>query len=878
MKSQFIDLAVVKEYVREYSDLVTIIEEDVEDISWKQESNGILVACSPFREEDNPSFKVSGDRFKDWGGEQHSGDIFAWVQLWHNLSFTESIEFIADRFELDLSPFKREPTDAERQKSRYLKLNKLAAEFCHDMFRQNVNIRDDYLSRSGFTLSQVEPYQIGYCPSRDVLLDHLSREANITQEEADKLEFVRKDLFNNAIIYPVHNHRGEVIFFYTREIKEESFYKGMRTGHPLHDPSVLYGLHVAKKNLRQNDGRIVVVEGQRDAIALKAVACMTSTLSEKQRDTLKEFKVRSIVICYDNDRTGWMKSLEMVNKPAIVGDAVTLIARPPELDQDPHDLWKEGGNEAVYKMLSKAKLPIEFYVDTKYADIDGNVSVTDQAALLSEINEFLTKISGVQLDMAAAYLAKVLGSTQEAILDYIAEIKIQFSELFNTEAERTLIAHCMLSPAVLSTARSAGIEPESFTLSYYKRFYEAILISHDKVNENYTPQFVLDEAMAKWADSKLPELLPIILEDNWKYKDAAACEIVLNMWRRRSAAEQASRLVSAAQDLSKSFIEIVETHRKNLIVTSSSSKKQARTPIELGKEFMAELEERHKSGSNVIIGHPIPSIPSVNAVLGGIQQHYTVLAGDSGAGKSLFGMNILHDLAIGQRIPTLWIGQEMHSKENTMRLVSIMTGIDNTRIQTGNLTKKEVEKIGEAYTVICNSGYYMAKPMDGHIDEILSIVDEYRWKYDIKVVIWDYIQLITTGPEQQRMSREQIIGHASKIVKNRMVGDMELSTIIIAQLNRDKFSSGQHKIAGSYQITQDCDNFVYIEKKSKKQIAEDGEGKGNRKINIPKRRGGTSDFSAHVKLRIDPGEADLQIEDKSPLSELGKLYSNHVAA
>ena len=879
MKSHFVNIQAVKEYVREHSDLARLIEEDVDGIEFKQEGNGVLVACSPFREEDTPSFKVSGTRFKDWGGQQYSGDIFAWVQIWHNLSFVESIEYVAERFQLELAPFKRDPTPQEIQRARYLQINQEAAVFCHEMLRQNIAVRDDYMSRSGFNLTRIEPYQVGYSPDREVLIDHLSRKFNITQEEIDKLEFNRNDLWKNSIIYPVHNHRGEVLFFYTKEIKDDAVYKGMKTAHPLHDPSVLYGMHVARKKLRENGGRIVVVEGQRDAIALEAAACMTSSLTEKQREFLKEFKINTIIICYDNDRTGWLKSIEMVNKPPVVGDAIILITRPPGLDQDPHELWREHGDEAIYKMLSGAKLPIEFYVNTKYTDFEGRMSITDQETFLSEIKDFLTQITGVQLHMAAAYLARVLNSNQQSILDYVAEIKVQYSALYNVEAERTLVAYCMNSPAALSTARAAGIEPNSFTLSYYKRFYEATIIANNKHQEHYTPQLVLDEAMAKWADSKLPDLLPIVLEESWKYKEAAACEIVLDMWRRRSASEQANNLVSASRDLAASFTEIVENHRKNLIVSSTSSRKQARTPRELADEFWDELKFRHSRGGNVIIGHSIGGcLPSIDAVLGGIQPHYTVVAGDSGAGKSMLGMNILKCLAIDANVPVLWIGQEMHSKENTARLVSIMTGIDNSRIQSGSLSKKEVEEAAQAREKIAMSGYHMARPMSGHIDEILSIIDEYRWKYDIQAVIWDYIQLITTAQDQDRWSREQVIGHASTTIKNRIVGDMGLAAVIIAQMNRDKLSAGQHKIAGSYRIIQDCDNFLWIEKKTKKQIQEDGEGKGNRFIQVGKRRGGVSDIKIHSKLMIDPGKASLRIEDLSPPSDIGKLYSRAMAA
>ncbi len=79
------DINAAKEFVRERANLFDIISEDIGDQEWKDEGTNTQVTCSPFRDESNPSFKVSIDKFKDWGGEQHGGDVFTWIQLWHGL-------------------------------------------------------------------------------------------------------------------------------------------------------------------------------------------------------------------------------------------------------------------------------------------------------------------------------------------------------------------------------------------------------------------------------------------------------------------------------------------------------------------------------------------------------------------------------------------------------------------------------------------------------------------------------------------------------------------------------------------------------------------------------------------------------------------------
>jgi len=143
----------------------------------------------------------------------------------------------------------------------------------------------------------------------------------------------------------------------------------------------------------------------------------------------------------------------------------------------------------------------------------------------------------------------------------------------------------------------------------------------------------------------------------------------------------------------------------------------------------------------------------------------------------------------------------------------------------------------------------------------------------IKVIIWDYIQLITAASYQFNWNREQIISHASGIIKNKVVQDMGLAAIIIAQMNRDKFASGKHKIAGSYRLVQDCDNFVWIEEKTDKQIAEDGAKKGNRYLKIDKRRGGASNIMINANLDLTPGSATLRLTERFSPLEYTKFYS-----
>ena len=161
---KFTDIGAVKNYVRDKVNIYDIINEDLKEHEWKEESNETFVTTSPFRDEQNPSFKVQtvNGKFRDWGDAQYSGDVFSWVQLYHGLTFPEAITHVADRCKVDISHYIKELTEEEKQISRYKYINSIAAEWMHDYLISNGVIRDNYLSRSRFDIDMIKPYQVGY--------------------------------------------------------------------------------------------------------------------------------------------------------------------------------------------------------------------------------------------------------------------------------------------------------------------------------------------------------------------------------------------------------------------------------------------------------------------------------------------------------------------------------------------------------------------------------------------------------------------------------------------------------------------------------------------------------------------------------------------
>jgi DNA primase len=170
------------------------------------------------------------------------------------------------------------------------------------------------------------------------------------------------DRFRDRLTMPIHDARGRVIGFAARildaEKKDAPKYLNSPDT-PLFDKGrTLFNLHRAMPASRQS-GRIVVVEGQMDCIALsaagidEAVAPMGTALTERQLELLWRL-VETPILCFDGDAAGQRAAMRAVTRalPLLRPAHSLKIVRLPA-GMDPDDLIKRDGVAAIEALLSK---------------------------------------------------------------------------------------------------------------------------------------------------------------------------------------------------------------------------------------------------------------------------------------------------------------------------------------------------------------------------------------------------------------------------------------------------------------------------------------------------------------------------------------------
>lgn len=202
----------------------------------------------------------------------------------------------------------------------------------------------------------------------------------------------------------------------------------------------------------------------------------------------------------------------------------------------------------------------------------------------------------------------------------------------------------------------------------------------------------------------------------------------------------------------------------------------------------------------------------------------TVIAGMPGAGKSTLLLNIANHVAIDSDNPkpVLFLSTEMYTDEDISRLVAMRSCIRERDIANGKayhdpkqkqILDKVVSEIKGGRTIFHE---YMP---DFNASKIASKMNYYKHKYDIGLVVFDYIKLETNLDFNHIANRreDQILGDITNILK-LTAGKLGIPAVAGCQIN-----SRSMRVADSDRIIRYCNNLVELRPKTVEQMEKEGD-------------------------------------------------------
>lgn len=226
------------------------------------------------------------------------------------------------------------------------------------------------------------------------------------------------------------------------------------------------------------------------------------------------------------------------------------------------------------------------------------------------------------------------------------------------------------------------------------------------------------------------------------------------------------------------------------------------------------------------------------------QSDLIIIAARPAMGKTAFVLTMARNMAVDHKVPVAVFSLEMSSVQLVKRLMVSETGLSSEKIRGGKkLEEHEWVQINDRLNSLSQAPLYIDDTPSLSIYEFRSKARRLVASAGVKLIIIDYLQLMTGPPELKGM-REQEVSSISRSLK-AIAKELNIPIIALSQLSRAVETRGGAKrpqlsdLRESGAIEQDADIVMFIHRPDYYGMAEDQSQIGLTEIIIAKHRNGS---------------------------------------
>ena len=503
-------------YIRDRAPIDEIVGEYVQ---LKSAGGGQKKGLCPFHDEKSPSFHVTPSKgYFHCFGCQTGGDVIAFLMKIDHLTFTETIERLADRMGYTLrydEGSSSTPTFSAGARSRLIAANTEAARFYQEQLNTSPDAAHgrDLLTKRGFDKDACMQFGVGFAPDEwDALTKHLRAQGySIDELETAGLSKMGQrgpiDRFRNRLTWPIRDISGDVVGFGCRKLasdEEDQGPKYLNTPEtPVYKKSqVLYGLDAAKKEIAKKR-QAVIVEGYTDVMAAQLAGITTAVatcgtafgadhIRILRRLLMDDDSFRGeVIFTFDGDAAGQKAALRAFSEDQKFVTQTFVAVEPDGLD--PCELRQQKGDLALRDLIARRVPLFEFAIRAELAhhkldSAEGRVNALNAAAplvaqirdksLRPEYTRLLAGWLGTEVEIVSKAVAQGVKSQPK-----VSEASEPTTEESNwrpdpSEArlilEREVLKARLQEAALFTGTLWSDIEPGAFTHPAYQELRKTI--------------------------------------------------------------------------------------------------------------------------------------------------------------------------------------------------------------------------------------------------------------------------------------------------------------------------------------------------------------------------------------------------------------------
>ena len=191
-----------------------------------------------------------------------------------------------------------------------------------------------------------------------------------------------------------------------------------------------------------------------------------------------------------------------------------------------------------------------------------------------------------------------------------------------------------------------------------------------------------------------------------------------------------------------------------------------------------------------------------------------LIAARPSMGKTAFALNIAQHVVLREDMCTAIFSLEMSKEQLVNRMFALESMIDATKLRTGDLNTDQWGQLIDAASSIGKSKLIIDDTPAISVSELRSKCRKYKQENDLKLIMIDYLQLMTGTASGKNESRQQEISDISRSLK-ALARELEVPVIALSQLNRGVEQRDDKRpmlsdLRDSGAIEQDADVVMFI--------------------------------------------------------------------
>lgn len=428
------------------------------------------------------------------------------------------------------------------------------------------------------------------------------------------------------------------------------------------------------------------------------------------------------------------------------------------------------------------------------------------------------------------------------------------------DLENAVLGAIMLEPAKLAEVLEIIQSPDCFYSDANQRIYGSIRRLFDKgsridfmtVSEDLRRNSELDLVGGSYYVTSLTRdvVSSAHIEEH--------ARIVMQKYIMRELIRMSGNVISDAYEDTTDVFDLLDKAESNLYeITDKHLRKNFSSINSILAKTLHEIEEQANKKDD-LTGCP-SGFKDLDKVTSGWQKtDLIILAARPAVGKTAFSLNLVMNAAMHPTQPrgVAFFSLEMSAGQLVKRMLSAVTDVPLEHITRGQLRPDELVQIHQKMTRLASANIFIDDQAALNIFELRAKCRRLKQKYNIGLVIIDYLQLMQ-GSIEKGGNREQEISKISRDLKG-LAKELEIPIIALSQLNRSVESRKEgakmpqlSDLRESGAIEQDADMVMFLYRPEYYGMDKNPEGEvveGETWINIAKHRNGKTDV---VKVKAE---------------------------